>query len=432
MSPQDAARLKELMREAEEIMSRSTDMSQLKNLTDVELETRRRITEYVAPELMSFLLPRVASEEESEAHPTRQHYREIQTILGLLRLSSRQAKLLGVRKHAQFSGLIEQFAAVVAAKASFAQAERDLAFLCGISISDSTLQRLVQRISVPLSSPKAEAPQQKPQQKPRTAKAVEYLSPEGLPARRKRGRKASRYRRVDGPTKPTLPEFGVSEGRKVHHLSADGGKIRLASPANESGTEWRDYKGLAINGGRPDQEMHACLHDNDALAQRVRGRPGLEEATFIADGHPGVWNVMALMRPEHFDSEAAKTRGATLEILDWYHLKENVHKTRWGKARKERICDLLWEGKVSEALAKEVRDPNCNLWNYLDTHRHRVVNYKARQEAGLIIGSGAVESTVKQVNARMKLPGAWWNPENVNPMLNLRTAYLNRWLYAAR
>ena len=420
------------MREAEEIMSRGTDTSQLKNLTDIELETHRRIREYVAPELMSFLLPRVASEEESEAHPTRQHCRRLQTTLGPLRLSSGQAGMLGVEKHAQFSSLVEQFAVVVTAKVSFAQAEKDLELLCGIVISDSTLQRLVQRISIPTAESEPGRAARRPH-KPRSDRKVEYLSPEGLPAPRKRGRKAARYRRVNTSPQPMVMDSGGYELHsgppKVHHLSVDGGKVRLASRTSESGTEWRDYKGLSVNGGLPDQELHACLHDNESLSHRVRGRPGLEDATFIGDGHSGVWNAMALMRPPHFDSAAAKARGVTLEILDWYHLKENVHKVKWSKARKDRICDLLWQGKVSEAQVKGVRNPNCNLWKYLDDHRHRIVDYKARQEAGLIIGSGAVESTVKQIDARMQLPGAWWNPENVNSMLNVRTAYLNGWLH---
>ena len=156
MSPEDAARLKELMREAEEILSRNMDLSQLKDLNDVELETRRRIHEYVAPELMAFLLPRMAGPESRPRHSSRQQtlprnsIRTLQTTLGKLKLNSRQARKLGVDSHRQFSPLLEKFALVAAAKTSFAQAERDLAFLCGFRISDSTLQRLVQRASIPV------------------------------------------------------------------------------------------------------------------------------------------------------------------------------------------------------------------------------------------------------------------------------------------
>jgi hypothetical protein len=376
MSPEDAARLKELMREAEEILSRNTDLSQLKDLDDVELETRRRIHEYVAPELMAFLLPRVAGPESRPRHSSRQQtlprnsLRTLQTTLGKLKLNSRQARKLGVDSHRQFSPLLEKFALVAAAKTSFAQAERDLAFLCGFRISDSTLQRLVQRASIPV-----------------LAASSSTCSP------------------------------------SVHHLSVDGGKVRLATGTPEPGTVWRDYKALALNGGLPGQEQHATLHDPITLAQRVRGRPGVEEASFIGDGHPGIWNLMRTFRSSQ---DASLQPG--VEILDWYHLKENVHKHRWSKARKERICNLLWQGQVEEVLTREV-PPSHRLHKYLTRHRHRIVNYKQRHDNGQIIGSGAVESAVKQIDARLQLPGAWWEPKSVNRMLDLRNAYINGWLF---
>jgi len=41
------------------------------------------------------------------------------------------------------------------------------------------------------------------------------------------------------------------------------------------------------------------------------------------------------------------------------------------------------------------------------------------------IGSGAVESAVKQISHRVKLTGAQWLKENVANILQLRCAYLN-------
>lgn len=67
-----------------------------------------------------------------------------------------------------------------------------------------------------------------------------------------------------------------------------------------------------------------------------------------------------------------------------------------------------------------------NFCAYLDKHRHRIVNYKYFQAEQLCsIGSGAVESGVKQIDRRIKISGAQWCPENVNQMLALRCAYLN-------
>ncbi|MDX2239289.1 MAG: ISKra4 family transposase, partial [Leptolyngbyaceae cyanobacterium bins.302] len=41
------------------------------------------------------------------------------------------------------------------------------------------------------------------------------------------------------------------------------------------------------------------------------------------------------------------------------------------------------------------------------------------------IGSGAIESTVKQIGQRIKLSGAQWKKDNVPQVLKQRCAYLN-------
>ena len=41
------------------------------------------------------------------------------------------------------------------------------------------------------------------------------------------------------------------------------------------------------------------------------------------------------------------------------------------------------------------------------------------------IVSGAVESTVKQIDRRLKISGAQWNRENIPQVLKHRCAYLN-------
>jgi hypothetical protein len=48
-----------------------------------------------------------------------------------------------------------------------------------------------------------------------------------------------------------------------------------------------------------------------------------------------------------------------------------------------------------------------------------------QSEYQISIGSGAVESAVKQIDRRLKLSGAQWNLHSVHKMLRLRCAYLN-------
>ena len=41
------------------------------------------------------------------------------------------------------------------------------------------------------------------------------------------------------------------------------------------------------------------------------------------------------------------------------------------------------------------------------------------------IGSGSIESGIKQIGMRVKQTGVQWKKENVNKILSLRCAYLN-------
>jgi hypothetical protein len=89
---------------------------------------------------------------------------------------------------------------------------------------------------------------------------------------------------------------------------------------------------------------------------------------------------------------------------------------------------------VDEALAlfsclknKQAR----NFCTYLENHRDRIVNYDYYQAENICaIGSGAVESTVKQIDRRLKISGAQWNLESVSQVLKHRCAYLNNTLLA--
>lgn len=68
---------------------------------------------------------------------------------------------------------------------------------------------------------------------------------------------------------------------------------------------------------------------------------------------------------------------------------------------------------------------------YLENHRHRIINYDYYQSEKICaIASGAVESTVKQIDRRLKISGAQWNLENVSQVLKHRCAYLNNTLLA--
>lgn len=199
----------------------------------------------------------------------------------------------------------------------------------------------------------------------------------------------------------------------VDELSVDGGKVRIRTPLGES-CQWKDYKAIVTEAG-----IMATYHDNPSLIDWTNHQPLSSPVTCLGDGHDGIWNIVnQISTPEH-----------RREILDWYHLMENLHKVGGSLKRLEQAQQLLWQGKVDETLAlfeplrkKQAQD----FCKYIRKHRHRIVKYDYYQSEQICsIGSGAVESGIKQISRRVKISGAQWNEDNVPQVLAHRCAYLN-------
>jgi hypothetical protein len=208
-----------------------------------------------------------------------------------------------------------------------------------------------------------------------------------------------------------LPEIK----QKIAELSVDGGKVRLRTSTRGKPSEWRDYKAVCLDNG----QYGAAFRDNDLLQIWLNTQPLVNPVACLGDGHPGIWLFF----------QSIATPETRLEILDWYHLKENLHKIGGSLKRLAQIESELWQGQVDTALtllADYTGEQVSCFRQYLERHRHRIVNYAYYQAEQICsIGSGAVESAIKQISARLKLSGAQWEPCNVNAMLALRCAYLN-------
>ncbi len=210
-------------------------------------------------------------------------------------------------------------------------------------------------------------------------------------------------------------EYRLSETKQgISEVSIDGGKVRLRGVLGEKSC-WRYYKAVRLQG----IYYGAFFQDNQSATNWVNSQRLINPLTCLGDGHDGVWNLF---------QEIGKATQRQ-EILDWYHLKENLYKVRGSLKRLKQAETLLWKGLVNKAQALST---NCrgklarNFRAYLDKHCSRIVNYKYFQAEQICsIGSGAVESAVKQIDRRMKISGAQWKLANVPQMLLLRTCYLN-------
>ena len=94
---------------------------------------------------------------------------------------------------------------------------------------------------------------------------------------------------------------------------------------------------------------------------------------------------------------------------------ENLYKVGGSLKRLKAAKALLWQGLVSKAKALFTHGQGKKFKNfitYLEKHHTRIVNYRYYQAEQLCsIGSGAVESAIKQIGARIKISGAQWKKE---------------------
>ena len=213
--------------------------------------------------------------------------------------------------------------------------------------------------------------------------------------------------------KQDLPLPSSSVG--VQEASIDGGKVRLRTEEKGKACEWKDYKAVRLNG----VYLGAFFQENSDLIDWVNSQKLLDPLYCIGDGHPGIWKLCEEI------GESDQRR----EILDWYHLKENLYKVGGSLKRLKQGEELLWSGKVAETVklfGNLKKKQAVNFCKYLDTHKNRIINYNYFQKESISsIGSGTIESGIKLIGMRVKISGSQWKIENVRNILSLRCAYLN-------
>ena len=157
----------------------------------------------------------------------------------------------------------------------------------------------------------------------------------------------------------------------VTEVSVDGGKVRLRSETKQ-GCYWRDYKAVRLQG----TYYGAFFGDNQSLIDYVNSQPLTSPLVCLGDGHEGVWNLV----------KEFATASSRWEILDWYHLKENLYKVGGSLKRLKQAEALLWEGQVEAVKTLFI---NCrlkqakNFCAYLEQHQQRIVNYSYCQSQQL-------------------------------------------------
>jgi hypothetical protein len=181
----------------------------------------------------------------------------------------------------------------------------------------------------------------------------------------------------------------------------------------------------------------AVLGGPDAFGRTVwaeavrREFPDAGESIVLGDGAPWIWNLTG----EHF--------GTSRQVVDWYHAKQHLYAAgnllygegsvqtqRWVKGMEtllyqghaDRIAEQLRDlAKTHRRMAKGLRTEA----GYFERNQRRM-QYLETREDGLPIGSGMVESGIKQFRGRFAGPGMRWSRDGAERLLPVRAAILSQ------
>ena len=139
----------------------------------------------------------------------------------------------------------------------------------------------------------------------------------------------------------------------------------------------------------------------------------------------------------------------SIEILDFFHLSEYVWKVAklaypkneqkqsdWVHIQQSLLRKSRWKTVIQNSMKLKRKKPDLikaitALERYLNNNQSRI-DYQSYLKAGLMIGSGVVESSNRRVvTQRLKQAGMHWSKLGAEGIMALRAAYLsnsNRWL----
>ncbi len=142
-------------------------------------------------------------------------------------------------------------------------------------------------------------------------------------------------------------------------------------------------------------------------------------------------------------SEELKRQFPSMQfILDKSHLKDHLYETAealginqkdrpgWVKPRIRAISDGNVEAILKELEEENDKNPNKRLKRLIGyiNRFHDALDYDKFKSLGYPIGSGEIESAHKSIpQKRLKIPGASWNADSIDPMLALRILRANDW-----
>ena len=200
-----------------------------------------------------------------------------------------------------------------------------------------------------------------------------------------------------------------------------------ALESNDKGT--RNYLSSKNCAASIKDDNQKQIISSTIIAALKQGLHQDTHVTALCDGAENCWNVAKALEP---------LSGSMTYILDWFHISmkmKNISLEESLKSKFTRIKWHLWRGNTAAAIVRlnelieATNNESCrtkisNFLTYVENNKHRIVDYRARQKAGLVFTSNLAESTVESlINQRCKgKQHMRWSREGLNPVLQLRAA----------
>lgn len=234
------------------------------------------------------------------------------------------------------------------------------------------------------------------------------------------------YVGVDGVMTPLNQQQGYKEAKVgVIFWSLDHQKVK----GQRGKIRHREY--IATLKSRNEFRTRVAQLYNQLTERKIA------QTIVIGDGARWIWE----MAQEQFPG--------SIEILDFFHLSEYVWKVaklaypkdeqkqkNWVSIQQNLLRKSQWKIVIQNSyeLKRKKQDlikAITNLERYLINNQGRI-DYQSYLKAGLMIGSGVVESSNRRVvTQRLKQAGMHWSKTGAEGVMALRAAYLsnsNRWL----
>jgi hypothetical protein len=200
----------------------------------------------------------------------------------------------------------------------------------------------------------------------------------------------------------------------------------LSLVSNEAGTRNEiESKHCAASVKADGQKQ---LIESTITAALKQGLSRTTHITALCDGADNCWNVVDALAP---------LAGSVTRILDWFHLAKKIKNIALPQGEGDKLMLIkwhLWRGRIDRARIRlnemitrvddMYQDRLTRLLAYINNNEDKIVDYRARKNAGLVFTSQLAESTVESlINKRCKgKQHMRWSREGLNPILQIRAA----------